>query len=125
MSPRSIEEIVADFYTCIQQACQTGTLNPAKLHFSDDIVFEGPNGRVEGKSQVLKMIQEVVSNLSKISIQRQFFDKGASCTIFEAAIKNPHALIPAAEWLNVKNGVIYEIRAFYDSAKWQRLRKSA
>jgi hypothetical protein len=121
MSPRSPEEIVKDYYSCLQQACQTGVLNPAKLHFADDIIIVDPKKRYEGKPTVIKMYQDfLLPNVQRIVIQQQFTDKSSVCTIIDCITKNPHETISTVEWHKVKNGVIYEIHLFYDTEKWSK-----
>lgn len=126
MAPRTVEEIVGDYFTVMQQACMTRKINPAKLHFSGDIVIVGPHKRTEGKTNVLKMYEQIlVPNMHKIVIHHQFFDKSSSCTIFDVISMGPHETIPTAAWHKVKNGEIYEIQVFYDSAKWQKAKVAA
>jgi hypothetical protein len=121
MSPRSPEEIVQDYYTSLQDACLVSRLNPAKLHFSDDIVLIGPNFRVEGKPFVIRSLEEqLIPRIEKLSIQRQFSDKNSVCTIFDCVTRGPQEKIPTVAWHKVKNGVIYEIQIFYDTAKWDK-----
>lgn len=119
MHPRTIEEIAKDYYIGLDQAFKVGKINPAKFHFADDIRIIGPMENIEGKSQVLKMFDEKFVPMVDKQIQHhQFCDRSSVCTILDCITKKPHVTIPAAEWLKIKNGVIYEIKLFYDSAKW-------
>jgi hypothetical protein len=121
MSPRSVEEIVADYFTCLTQGCDTGKLNLAKLHFAEDILVVGAHKRIEGRANVLKYMQEkLIPHLQKIVINHRVFDKQTECTIVDFITKEAHETVPAAILHKVKDGVIYEIHFFYDSAKWAK-----
>lgn len=125
MSPRSVEEIVADYYTGLQEAMLTGKLNPHRMHFADDIVIFGAE-RVEGKSAAMKLLEEkVIPAFTKISIQYKFVDKNSICTIVDCHTKHDHQIIPAADWHKVRNGMIYEMRVFADMSKLQQAFKEA
>ncbi len=130
MSPRSIEEIVADYYASLEAAFLTGKLNHAKLHFADDIVIMEPKERIEGKAQAIKMLEEkVVPFFSTISMQRQFADKGALCSIFDLHAKHQpkhnHPIVSVTHWHKVRNGMIYEMQAIYDTAQWKEAVKAS
>lgn len=126
MSPRSVEEIVSDYYTAMQQACMTGKLSPAKLHFSGDIVIVDPNHRTEGRQEVLKMYEEkLLPNLERLVIHHQFFDKSSCCTIFDNITKMHREPVPTVAWIKVRNGEIYEVQVFYDSPKWHKNKVAA
>lgn len=120
MSPRSIEEIVADYHTCLQQACLTGKINQMKLHFADDIAIVGPHHKLDGRVQVISKLEESLSHIEKISIVHQFFDRSSACTIADYVTKKPHERIPHVSWHKVKNGMIYEIHNFYDTEDWKK-----
>jgi hypothetical protein len=118
MSPRSAEEIVADYYTGLEEAILTGKLNPHRMHFADDIIIHGAEGRIEGKAAAMKLLEEkLIPAFTKISIKHKFVDKSSVCTIVDCHAKHNHQIIPAADWHKVKNGVIYEMYVFSDSAK--------
>lgn len=119
MSPRSTEEIVSDYFTTVQHAYDTGKLNPLKLHLADDIVVVTPSARAEGKTQVLKTFEEtMIPTVEKIVIHKQFTDRSSACTIYDIITKNPHLTIPTVAWQKVRNGQIYEMHIFLDSALW-------
>ena len=110
---RSTEEIIHDYYITLQDAAKSKILNAARLHLADDVVYIGPEGRVEGKHQLMKLFQDkLIPGLSKLSIQHQIFDKASGCTIFDWVNATPHTTHRFVEVHRVKNGVIYEIQRF-------------
>ncbi len=116
---RTVEEIAKDYYIGLDQAFKVGKINPVKFHFADDIRIIGPMEQIEGKPQALKMLDEkFVPMVDKLIHNHQFYDRSSVCTLLDCVTKKPHITIPAAEWLKIKNGLIYEIHLFYDSAKW-------
>ncbi|HSW87202.1 MAG TPA: nuclear transport factor 2 family protein [Rhabdochlamydiaceae bacterium] len=118
MMSRSVEEIVQDYYTDMQQAFKTGKLNLNKLHLAEDILFLRPDKRFEGKQNVEKMLQELfVPSIKRYQIVHQFHDKTSSCYVIDCITKKS-VTIPTVEWLKVKDGKIYEIHHFFDPTLW-------
>ncbi len=121
MSPRSVEEIVADYFTAVSQGALTGQLNTARLHFADDIRIMGAHKEIQGKPQVFKYMQEkLIPHLEKVTIHHQLADKNTNCSIVTFVTKTPHEPVPAALYFRVKNGVIFEIQFFYDPERWAK-----
>jgi hypothetical protein len=115
---RSVEEIVKDYYTDIQEAFKTGKLNLNKLHLSEDVMFLGPGERFEGKQAVEKMLLEFIPRIKRYEFVHQFYDRSSACAIIDCVTKKS-ITIPSAEWIKVKEGKIYEVQIFFDPSLWK------
>jgi len=114
-------EIVKDYYAALQQAFQTGQLNPAKLHLSERVVVLGPGERFEGKKLVLEMLQnQLVPVVKRFEFIHQFEDKNTVCTILDCITKKNAQNIPCAELIQINDGLIKEIQIFYDRKQWEK-----
>ncbi|MFI5334604.1 MAG: nuclear transport factor 2 family protein [Chlamydiales bacterium] len=122
MSPRTTDEIVQEYFNDLQLAFDSGKVHPVRLHLAEDVVLVTPHNRIETKAKVLKNFEEkLLPNVDKMIILKHYSDRGSACTIYEYVTKAPHIKIPTVAWHKVKDGVIYEIHIYFDTALWDKM----
>ncbi len=117
----NVKSIAADYYSEMQRAFKSGTINFANLHLDDNIRMIGPNEKCEGKKTVEDMLKMFITMVNNFDIKRQYFDEESCCTILDCVVKSPRRAIGTVELMMIKNGKIVEMRLIYDTLAWQEV----
>ncbi len=110
----NVKNIAADYYSEIQRALKSGSINVAKLNLDDNIRIIKPRETFEGKKAVEEMFKTFISmmhNLGMVNldIKRQYFDEESCCTILDGVV----------ELMLIKNRKVVEIHFIFDAAAWK------
>lgn len=116
---RTTEGIVKDYHNALKAAFETGHLHAEKLHLSPDAVILMPGNRFEGRSAVVDALaRNFIPKIKKLDMIHEYYDRSTHCAIYDLVGKKSSHTVPTVEWVKVKDGLIYEIQLFYDTAQW-------
>jgi len=95
-------------------------MNWLRRHLAPDFIHVSPFGRLEGREPYLKtvvpMAQKTVMQLRIIEV---IGDDSRAAIRFEN--RTPQGVVESCDWVCIENGLIQEIRSFYDSARIREL----
>lgn len=81
-----------------------------------DFVHVSPFGRLEGRDSYLATVEPMARKSVNELVVRDVVASGDRAAVwFEN--RTPEGVVDSCDWLRVEDGVIREIRSFYDSAK--------
>ncbi len=87
-----------------------------RAHLAPDFVHESPFGRLEGRDPYLATVEPMARKSVVELVIRDVIASGERAAIwFEN--RTPSGVVDTCDWLRVEDGVITEIRSFYDTAK--------
>jgi hypothetical protein len=96
----------------------------AMTFVADDIVCDGPAGRVEGAEAFRGFMGPFSQILIKSDLIAQFGDKTTAVLMYETSTR-PVAFAPGAECLTVADGKITHIRIVFDRTPFDAARAAA
>lgn len=111
-------ELVNEYYAEMKQSIKTGRLNFSKLLLADDAVLIGPGEKHEGKNVLEPVFNQFTSIIESFEIKRQIVNQSSACSIIEYQTKMSPQKVEMAEWIEIKNGRIVELRIYFDTAAW-------
>lgn len=92
-------------------ALQTGDLN--QVPFADDVTFESPlTSRIQGRSAVVDTLRGMLPVIQKLTVRDHIADGEWIATRFE--LVTPFGAIEVFDRFRVVNGMLAEIRPYYD-----------
>lgn len=86
-----------------------------RKNLAPDFVHTSPLGRLEGREHYLATVEPMArKSVTKLTI-RNVVGSGSHAAIwFEN--HTPNGIVDSCDWVRIENGVIKEVRSFYDSA---------
>ena len=94
------------------RAWDTGNLGLLRL--SPDFVHTSPFGRIEGAEEYLRVVEPMsAKTVVGITIKDVVSGKGRAAIAYE--LETPKGTVEACDWVFVEDGVIREVRSYYDS----------
>ncbi len=94
------------------RAWDSGDLNLLRL--APDFVHTSPFGRFEGSQEYLRVV-EPMSKKSVNSIHIKDVIEGDGRAAITYVVRTPAGDVEACDWVFVKDGLIVEVNAYYDS----------
>lgn len=86
-----------------------------RRHLDPAFVHTSPFGRLEGREHYLETVAPMArQSVNELVIRDVIADGDRAGVWFEN--HTPNGVVPTVDWVRVSNGMIQEIRSFYDSA---------
>jgi limonene-1,2-epoxide hydrolase len=88
----------------------------SKVPFDPDVVFEGPLSpdKLHGAESLVEFLSGVFPIIKDVRVKRHIADGGHVCVLWELETSTPAAVIPICEYFRVADGLIKEMRPYYD-----------
>ena len=85
-----------------------------RAHLSTEFVHTSPFGRLAGREDYLAAVEPMArKSVRELRIIRTIADGAEAAVWFENG--TPRGAVPSCDWVIVENGLIKEIRSFYDT----------
>lgn len=115
-----VKKIMADYYSELENALKTSTIDFSKLHLDDNVQVIGMGKEAfKGRKEVEEKREQFIAMMSHFEIIKQLFDDECACTILNWVVKSPHTIVATCELMTIKNGKIFEVRPIYGSLLWK------
>ena len=87
-----------------------------RRHLAPDFVHTSPFGRLEGREHYLETVEPLArKSVSELVIHEVIADGDRAAIRFEN--RTPSGVVDSVDWIWGANGVIKEIRSFYDTTR--------
>lgn len=103
----------ADLARSWLRAWDTGDLSLLRL--AEDFVHTSPFGRIEGREEYLRIV-EPMSKKSTVGITVTDVIEAEDRAAIAYELETTAGVVQACDWIFVEDGLIREVRAYYDSA---------
>ena len=80
------------------------------------VIFEGPLSpdKLHGVKSVIEFLSGVFPIIKDVRIKQHIADGEHVCVLWELETSTPAAIIPICEYFRVSDGLITEVRPYYD-----------
>ena len=86
-----------------------------RKHLAPDFVHTSPFGRLEGRESYLETVEPMArKSVMKLEIKEVVAGEDQAAIWFEN--HTPNGVVDTCDWVRVEDGLIKEIRSFYDTA---------
>ena len=81
-----------------------------------DVIFEGPLSpdKLHGAKSVIEFLSGILPIIKDVRIKQRIADGEHVCVLWELETSTPAATIPICEYFRVSDGLIKEMRPYYD-----------
>ena len=88
----------------------------SRVPFAPDVVFQSPLSadKLHGAEALVGFLSGVFPVIKDVRIKRSFADGEHVCVLWELETSTPAAVIPVCEYFRVADGLIKELRPYYD-----------
>ena len=88
----------------------------SKAPFAPDVIFEGPLSpdKLHGVESLIEFLSGVLPIVKDVRIKRHIDDGEHVCGLWELETSTPAVIIPVCEYFRVADGLIKEMRPYYD-----------
>jgi len=87
-----------------------------RQHLAPDFVHTSPFGRLEGRDRYLETVEPLArKSVVELKVLDVIGSGDRAAVRFEN--RTPEGVVESCDWVRVENGLIQEIRSFYDSGK--------
>jgi ketosteroid isomerase-like protein len=110
----------AELATLWIEAWNKSDMDWLRRHLAPDFVHISPFGRLEGREDYLATVEPLArQSVTKLVVK----DVIASGTLAAVRFENrtPKGVVETCDWIRVENGLIKEIRSFFDSVPIQEI----
>lgn len=98
-----------------QAALGKGDFAAARKLLQDDMTFQGPIDTFHQADDYLESIKRLASIIQRIDLKRVFADGDDVCVLYDMVTNTPAGTAFIAEWYQVKNGQIADLRVVFDA----------
>lgn len=116
----SFNTVVHQYYAEMQNSIKTNKLNYANLLFAEDAFLVGPAEKFVGRKALEPLYNQFISSLENFQIKRQVGTDESVCSIIVYKTKFSPQKIEMAEWIEVEEGKIVELRVYFDTTAWNK-----
>lgn len=117
---QELRGIIFNYYTELQNAFKTGSIDSTKLSLAENAVLTSPAEYYKGKQAILYVLHYSTFLVAHFDIHYHYFDRNSSCCIATTVTKFPKVEMATTQWIVVKKGEIVEINHLYDLPTWKR-----
>ena len=88
----------------------------SKVPFAPDVIFEGPLSpdKLDGRQSLIEFLSGILPIVKDVRIKRRIADGEHVCVLWELETSTPPTVIPVCEYFRVSDGLIKEMRPYYD-----------
>lgn len=88
----------------------------SKAPFAPDVIFESPlsQDKLRGVESLTEFLSGILPIVKNVRIKRRVADGEHVCVLWELETSTPAAVIPVCEYFRVSDGLIKEMRPYYD-----------
>jgi limonene-1,2-epoxide hydrolase len=88
----------------------------SKVSFAPDVIFEGPLSpdKLYGVESLTEFLSGVLPIVKEVRIKHRIADGEHVCVLWELETSTSTAVIPICEYFRVSDGLIKEMRPYYD-----------
>lgn len=102
------------------EAWTQGDLQRARSYLADDLRFEGSIFSFSNADDLIAALKGFPDMLERIDVRRRFFDDGGGALIYDCVTTGPVGVIRHAEFFEVEDGKITEIRLVFDATELRK-----
>lgn len=86
-----------------------------RRHLAPDFVHVSPFGRLEGRDTYLSVVEPMArKSVAELVVKDVIASRDRAVVQFEN--RTPKGTVDSCDWVRIEDGLIKEIRSFYDSA---------
>lgn len=85
-----------------------------QLNLSENFRHSSPFGIQEGRENFIEACKLVVAGTQAIEIKKMIEEKDSVCVEYD--VISPNGRMAISEWYSIRNGLITEIRAYFDAS---------
>lgn len=87
-----------------------------RIPFAPGVTFDSPltDGRLEGVASVLAFLRGVLPIVKEVRVQQHIVEGEHVCSRWILETSDPPAVIPICDYFRVSDGLIHEVRPYYD-----------
>ena len=111
MTNASAREIVESYRAALAQ----GDFATARTLMQDTMTFQGPLDTFSTADQYLEAARKLASIIQRIDLKKEFVDGEDVCVLYDMVTNTPAGTAFIAEWYQVKNGKIANIKVLFDA----------
>jgi len=88
----------------------------SSVPLAPDVIFEGPLSpdKLHGAKSVIEFLSGILPMIKDVRIKQYVGDGEHLCVLWELETSTPAAIIPICEYFRVSDGLIKEMRPYYD-----------
>lgn len=88
----------------------------SNVPFAPDVIFESPltPNKLQGSTSIIEFLSGVFPIIKSVRIKRSIADGEHCCIVWELETTTPSAIIPICEYFRISDGLIKELRPYYD-----------
>ena len=117
MSAAAVEKVI-ERYT---EAWTRGDLQKARTFLADDLRFEGSMFSFSNADDLIAVVQGFPDILERVDIHRRLFDDRGGVLLYDCVTTGPAGVIRHAEFFDVEDGKITQIRLVFDATELRKL----
>jgi SnoaL-like domain len=116
-SPDATRALVRGYY----DAWTSGDLDGARSRLADDLDFEGSIDRFTSAEAFVSALGGFAGMLEEAHMLREFYDASGAALLYDCVTRSPAGTIRTAEFFQVEDGKIRQIRLVFDATKLREL----
>jgi limonene-1,2-epoxide hydrolase len=97
------------------QALGAGDFTAARKLLRDDLTFRGPIDTFHSPEPYIESLKKLHDIIQRVDVKRIFADGDDACILYDMVTNTPAGTAFIAEWYQVKDDKIAEIRVVFDA----------